>query len=273
MLAYFLVFLVPYATIQADSECCSSILLTSVEPLPLEAYQTRLGFYAFVGYQNSRPVYMQQQGDFPWVDKNASNCRQRFDRLICEDYLVYYNEDKKSWVGNFTLISLSSLNSGDEKTCLKGEAEISFSFGEKKEHTGIFSAKCAKIEDVCCQEVVITSPHLETESPGLQTKSCLGNYKAYGMVNGRYIYSKADRSEVVLINPNNFWAASCGLGADKGMVYSGENSVCPEQIQEVWKRTLNRSEPVWKEGNFFSEPIFQSVEDPDLKVMCSSGTI
>eukprot|EP00092_Neocalanus_flemingeri_P004424 GFUD01004759.1.p1 GENE.GFUD01004759.1~~GFUD01004759.1.p1 ORF type:complete len:337 (+),score=61.88 GFUD01004759.1:200-1210(+) len=224
-----------------EKHCCSSLLLESDEGVHTQ-HGDRLGFYAQLGYYGARPAYRQQGGHF----------------------FLFYHEDEQHWIDShyfYGATLFSKLVNEMDGYCLDDHNNWSFYNGSVLTYSEMLTSKSSKIEDVCCQELKISSANSEVKTGNnsfynLKSKDSLGDYKAIGMNNGPYIYQKKNHDKFLEYR-DRYWLASSGVGRTSGHIHHPRGSVCPEHIEKEWQISDKNEDGqwVWK-------------EDPELKITC-----
>eukprot|EP00092_Neocalanus_flemingeri_P022407 GFUD01024300.1.p1 GENE.GFUD01024300.1~~GFUD01024300.1.p1 ORF type:complete len:344 (+),score=84.11 GFUD01024300.1:87-1118(+) len=225
----------------AGKECCSSVLLDS--DLAVHKIQgDKLGFYTQLGYYGARPAYRQQGGEF----------------------FIFYYEEEQHWIDSryFYGASLfSKLVNEMDGYCLDDHNNWSFYNGSDLMYSEVLTSNCSKIEDVCCKELRISSANSDViidKEPyyNNQSKDSLGDYKAIGIINGRFVYQK-ENLDSFLEYGGKHWTVSYGVGQNTGHIIHQGGSVCPEHIEKEWQISYTNADGDW-----------EWKDDPFLKITC-----
>eukprot|EP00090_Calanus_glacialis_P015747 TRINITY_DN24816_c0_g1_i1.p1 TRINITY_DN24816_c0_g1~~TRINITY_DN24816_c0_g1_i1.p1 ORF type:complete len:416 (-),score=101.67 TRINITY_DN24816_c0_g1_i1:107-1354(-) len=241
-------FLFPLGIVLAQQECCSSIVLDVEDPeSDVHILQgSRLGFYTQIGQYGEKAQYKQVDGD---------------------NY-IFYSETELMWITTPVHVGSTStgITSKSTANCADSISDWAYFNGTTWQYNRNLKSSCAKIEDICCSNIEMSSPagnNTKDNSSSLvyaeESRKTLGRYIAVGMTNGRYIYQHDDMDRYLEFDESNQnWLIVHEVGCTSGFIYHSGGSVCPEHSGSRWHTAAHDQE---KNTTGWAH-------DPDFTVKC-----
>jgi len=210
--------------ISAKEKCCPNVLLDVDDPeSDVHILQgARLGFYSQIGEYGDRPQYKQ-------LDRNN---------------FIFYSETESMWITAPDHVGSTStgITSNSTADCVESISDWQYYNGTQWHLNRNLSTKCAKIEDICCKTIHMSSPASNSTADNSssmiyaeEARKTLGRYTAVGTSNGRYIYQHDGMDRYLQFDESNLnWLIVHEVGKKSGFIYHSGGSVCPENSGARW---------------------------------------